>query len=113
AGSIWAGTYGQGVYSWRNGQWQQHERAARLASGFVHCLFVDSDDRLWIGFERHGGMVCREGDDFRYYDGGGLLQDRVESIAEQPRGTLWFGTRNNGLFRRHENVFQHFTANDG
>jgi signal transduction histidine kinase/ligand-binding sensor domain-containing protein/DNA-binding response OmpR family regulator len=112
-GTMWVGTYGQGLHSWAHGTWQHHERAGQLGSPFIRAVQVDADDRLWLGFERHAGVVCGEAGTFRFYDGGGRITDRVQAICEYPRGTLWFGTRNQGLFQLRDGGLRQFTTADG
>lgn len=113
AGTMWVGTYGNGLWACRAGQWERQAHVDQLGSRFVDCLFVDSADRLWVGFERHNGVVCRDAGGFRFFDGGGALRDRVQTIAEQPRGTLWLGTRDQGLFSLHGDTLHQFLPADG
>jgi signal transduction histidine kinase/ligand-binding sensor domain-containing protein/DNA-binding NarL/FixJ family response regulator len=113
AGVVWVGTYGKGLYSWTHGAWQRHEIVQSLGSAFVRCLWVDATDRLWMGFERHAGVVYRDAAGFHFFDGNGQLTDRVQTICEQPRGTFWFGGRDQGLFRLREGVLHQFTTADG
>ncbi|WP_161554937.1 hybrid sensor histidine kinase/response regulator [Ereboglobus luteus] len=57
-GSIWIGTFGQGLYSWKNGTIQKHSQRFTPYNDYIRTLYVDSADNLWIG-SRAAGIVCR------------------------------------------------------
>lgn len=104
AGRMWAGTYGKGLYFWRDGQFHHCEDELIKDSPFVFRLFVDSADRVWVGSES-AGFVYFERDAFHRAGNAPPNNDRIQAIAEQPAGTLWFGTRAHGLFRYRDDAF--------
>ncbi len=113
-GRLWLGTFGHGLYSWHDGALRSH--AAELAEygPLLRCVFVDSADRVWIGFQNHRGLVYREGTTFKFYDDNGTIKAEIQSICEQPRGTLWFGTgTTHRLFRLREGRLREFTPRMG
>ncbi len=89
AGRIWIGTTEKGLFSYQDGQLTAYDREPAMPSRSVRCLFVDSLDRLWIGFFSGSGVVCKEGATFRRYDGGGSM-DR-DTVA--PRCPGWSASR--------------------
>ena len=111
-GRIWIATTGKGLFSWQHGQFTGYAGESVMPSRSVRCLFVDSSDRLWIGFMGGHGVVCRDGNKFRYYDGGGSMDRDTFAICELPRGTFWFAT-NHGVYRLRDNVLDRFTKASG
>jgi signal transduction histidine kinase/ligand-binding sensor domain-containing protein len=112
SGRIWIGTNGQGLVSFQGGQFRYHADDPAMPASAVRCLLVDSEDRLWVGFEKKPGVVCREEGRFQFYDGQGALDGEIYTICEHPRGTLWFGGRR-GLARRRGGEFQIYRREAG
>jgi signal transduction histidine kinase/ligand-binding sensor domain-containing protein/CheY-like chemotaxis protein len=98
-GRIWFATRGLGVFCRDETGLHSFANDPAMLSSSPLRLFVDSEDRLWIGFEKADGLVCREHGQFRRFDDGGRIDGEVQTLCEQPRGTLWFGTRNHRVFR--------------
>src|SRR5262249_21335881 len=80
---------------------------------YIHQLLVDQSDRLWIGIDAPGLVIFEKGSFRRFFPPNGGLNDRVESICEQPKNTLWFGTRLNGLYRWKAGELTHFGRSEG
>lgn len=83
-----------------------------LAQSSTRSLLEDRHGDLWIGTDRgishmHGGAFIQD------VATAALVQMKVWAIHEDPDGGLWFGTRNNGLFRLRDGHITQFTANDG
>lgn len=100
AGNLWAGTWGDGVYVLRHGRPEPFRPEGLPADLRVRTLFVDTQGRVWIAADRSRGLlrIDRPGV-VRPFDGGEGLLGEVLTISEFPRGTLWFGTKRDGLFR--------------
>jgi ligand-binding sensor domain-containing protein/signal transduction histidine kinase len=83
-----------------------------LAYFSTRVLLEDREGDLWIGTDRglshlHGGAFVN---DAMTAD---LAQMKIWAIHEDADGGLWFGTRNNGLFRFRDGKVSHFSAEDG
>ena len=74
-----------------------------LPGNFVQTVFVDSQDRVWVGIEGQGLCVLdRQRRGFTQISKAShpLLQsDDVWAISETPDRLLWFGTFGGGLYR--------------
>lgn len=70
-----------------------------LSENFVLSVLEDSRKNIWIGTKSGGLNLCRsekgDFDSFGLDQGtGGLRSNRIECLAEGPRGLLWSGTGN-------------------
>jgi signal transduction histidine kinase/ligand-binding sensor domain-containing protein/DNA-binding response OmpR family regulator len=111
-GRVWIATTGQGLYFFEGDQ--LHPCAIpHVPNPSIRCLFVDSSDRLWLGFQGQQGMACYEQGHFTWYDADGRLDDEIQAMCETPRGTLWFGGYRQGLYRQTGDTFTHYTTADG
>jgi len=83
-----------------------------LAYPGIRCLLEDRSGDLWIGTDR--GLSHMHGETFlQDVATAELAQMKVFGIHEDSDGGLWFGTRNNGLFRLRDGRIARFTAEDG
>ena len=83
-----------------------------LAHLSIRSLLADKRGDLWVGTEHglshmHGGVFVQDAAT------SALAQMKIWAIHEDADGGLWFGTRNNGLFRFRDGRIAHFTTEDG
>jgi diguanylate cyclase (GGDEF)-like protein len=105
AGFIWVGTQ-EGLARWDGYRFrvygQDLDGTGALADSFIDTLFVDAQDRLWIGTDSGGiARYDRLHDRFiRYPTGGagGLSNAHARVIIQDSAGALWIGG-DNGLDR--------------
>jgi len=83
-----------------------------LAYFSTRALLEDRKGDLWIGTDR-GVSHMRKGVFVSDAATAALAQMKVWAIHEDADGGLWFGTRNNGLFRYRDGQFAQFTTADG
>jgi ligand-binding sensor domain-containing protein/signal transduction histidine kinase len=83
-----------------------------LAYFSTRALLEDRNGDLWIGTDR-GVSHLREGKFLSDVATRSLAQMKVWAIHEDAEGGLWFGTRNNGLFRYRDGKMAHFSSADG
>jgi len=111
-GRIWISTWGQGFFEYFQGNLISHADDPVLRPDkWVTTVYVDTADRVWLGFRGHG-VAVREGGAFRALSGPGDSLPEAEQLAEVPRGTLWFGT-SRGLYRYHDAQFQLYGREHG
>ena len=111
-GKLWIGTAGQGVHVWDRGRLVPFSDPLVPANSAVRAMLCDSAGRVWIARDRAAGVLCWDGQrltDVRSEDG---LLSEVIAIAEQPAGTLWFGTQRQGLFRWHGGRTEQFAVRE-
>jgi ligand-binding sensor domain-containing protein/signal transduction histidine kinase len=114
-GSMWVGTDG-GLNHIVTENGKPAIRTYFVGNGLVYpsirALLVDHAGDLWVGTDR--GMNHVRGDTFLSDPAvAPLAQMKVWAIHEDADGSLWFGTRDNGLYRLREGRLSHFTVEDG
>lgn len=113
--SLWVGTDGGLNHITFTGN-RPNVRAYLAADGLVYpsirALLIDRRGDLWVGTER--GLSHMRGDTF-FRDPvlAPLAQMKIWTIHEDGDGGLWFGTRDNGLYRLRDGRLAHFTTEDG
>jgi signal transduction histidine kinase/ligand-binding sensor domain-containing protein len=114
-GSMWVGTDGGLNHIVAEGG-KQTIRQYFVGNGLIYpsirVLTIDHTGDLWVGTDR--GINHVRGDAFLNDPAiAPLAQMKVWAIHEDSDGGLWFGTRDNGLYRLREGKLTHFTAEDG
>jgi ligand-binding sensor domain-containing protein/signal transduction histidine kinase len=114
-GSMWVGTDG-GLNHIVMESGKPIMRQYYVGNGLIYpsirVLLVDHKGDLWVGTDR--GINHVRGDSFLNDPAMALLaQMKVWAIHEDADGGLWFGTRDNGLYRLRDGKLTHFTADDG
>jgi ligand-binding sensor domain-containing protein/signal transduction histidine kinase len=90
----------------------RYEMRDGLAYFSTRVLLVDRVGDVWIGTDR-GVSHIHDGHFLKDVATAALAQMKIWSIHEDFDGSLWFGTRNNGLFRVRNGRLTHFTVADG
>lgn len=89
--TIWIGTYGGGIFSFRDNHFTQYSAKQGLASTIVFQLTVARDDSIWIATP-DGVSHMQQGRFTNYSTADGLSSNRVLSVREDKRGTIWAET---------------------
>ncbi len=111
---LWIGTWTNGIirYNIRTGQAEalQFSTSDHDLTVYIKDLFVDSFGRLWIGTNLGVYTISENGS--RIYlqpiDNPVLQNVDVLTIHEDADGTIWIGTRSQGLYRLEQSVLTHF-----
>ena len=89
-GTMWVGTYG-GLYRFNGSQFELITDIDSVRS--VHSLYVDDEDRLWIGTNDAGVTVARIDTSYSVMDTeSGLPSDTVKDIVQDSEGIYYFAT---------------------
>jgi len=83
-----------------------------LAYFSTRALLEDRQGDLWIGTD-HGLSHMHAGNFLGDAATSVLAQMKIWAIHEDTDGGIWFGTRNNGLYRFRDGKLAHFSADDG
>ena len=94
-GRVWFGADDEdGIASFDGTSWQHYSTASGpnpLSTNVIESL-VDTQGRIWLGTDR--GVSVYDGATWIGYTPGnsGLVDERVQAIAQDPLGRMWFGT---------------------
>jgi ligand-binding sensor domain-containing protein/signal transduction histidine kinase len=106
-GALWIGTFNDGLYRLKEGQFTHFGISEGLGSETIWCLLPDSDGTLWIG-TAHGGLSrwCH-GKITTYTTRNGLVNDVICQIFDDHHGYLWLGSHD-GVFRVSKDELNRF-----
>lgn len=90
--NIWIGTYGGGLFRYRNGAFTQYTLGEQRANPIVLDVAVAQDDSLWIATP-DGVSHMQDGNVRNYTTEDGLLNARVLGIHQDRGGTIWVATQ--------------------
>ncbi|MCB9233444.1 MAG: response regulator [Bacteroidia bacterium] len=91
-GSLWIGTYGNGLYRYISGAIFHFTRANGLENEYVLSLLADDFGNIWIGTEG-GGLLKYQYSPFRpFYAAIGEGESIINALAEGPGGEVLLGT---------------------
>jgi signal transduction histidine kinase/ligand-binding sensor domain-containing protein len=97
AGNIWAGSWGKGLFRYRDGKWTRFAQEDGLPHNVVRCLLQDHEGSIWVGTDG-GGLARLRPRLFTNYDRNyGLPENIVTSVMETAPGEMWVGTHGEGL----------------
>jgi CheY-like chemotaxis protein/ligand-binding sensor domain-containing protein len=89
-GTMWIGTYG-GLYRFNGDEFRRIEDIDSVRS--VQSLFVDSDNRLWVGSDGSGVTVIMPDRSSRVFDSSqGLPAGTVKDVVQGSDGCYYIGT---------------------
>lgn len=88
-GFIWIGGY-SGLIRYDGNTFERFDSTTGIGS--VVCLFVDSQDHLWIGTNDSGVVLMEKGELHMFKKAEGLTSLSIRSIVEAPDGDIYIGT---------------------
>jgi signal transduction histidine kinase len=90
--NLWVGSYGGGLFRYRDGVFKQYSVEQGLASRIVFQITVARDDSLWIATP--DGLSHMTGGGIRNYGtADGLSSTRILDIHQDHAGTIWVATQ--------------------
>src|SRR5262249_37217837 len=85
---IWVGTWGGGLYRFRQGHFTQYSIPQGLPSDVVVSVIVAQDSSLWIATGR--GVAHMQNEHLRNYTmADGLSSDRITSVYQDWKRDIW------------------------
>ncbi len=97
-GLVWVGTEA-GLASYDGIKVATYGTGDHLAPNGARSLFLDDEQRLWVG-HLGGGLSIHDENGFHALDLQGVkVQHDITGIAQDPDGTIWVATFGDGAFR--------------
>ena len=97
SGTLWFGTPGQGLYSFKDGAFSTLTIANGLVSNWIMSLHEDANSSLWIGTNGMGLNRLRDGKLSAIRPTDGLWDGSAQTIQEDRTGHFWM-TCNRGIY---------------
>jgi len=118
-GNLWFGTASDAAYKYTREEWQKITPVINdlRPNVTVKDIFVDKQGDIWFAVTGNQGkrtapmdhgVTCYDGNDWTSF----LGRTDVETIFQDSKGNLWFGT-NVGVTRYDGSAWQTFTTEDG
>ena len=103
SGTIWAGTYGDGLFRIQGNNIDQIPINGK-GQEMVDALLVDSKNRLWLG--TYEGLASLDHGKFTHYGAAeGISEKPIDMIAEDGDGNIWAGRSSGQVFRQEGTRF--------
>jgi ligand-binding sensor domain-containing protein/signal transduction histidine kinase len=90
--NIWIGTYGGGLFCYRNGSFTEYSTEEGLGSNVVSKIVVARDDSLWVATP-NGLSHVQNGTIHNYTVAEGLASNNVLDVYQDENGIVWIATR--------------------
>lgn len=92
-GAVWCGTWGAGLARFDGTGWKNFTTADGLPANHIFMLYLDRQERLWIGTSQGLARLKADGRSFEVMTtADGLFANNVFSMAQADDGTLWVGS---------------------
>lgn len=116
-GNVWISASGAGVFriNEEKKEIENYSTASGLLHNEIYDLFVDNDNRLWIGMHSNGLSALGPGNEFFHLTKSGYLAARdINAIREDKAGNIWIATDGQGLFKYNKKfqLIKNYTVAD-
>jgi len=120
-GNIWFGT-SEGLIKYDGKHFSSFSKKEGLpgVNSEIWGLTIDKNGRIWVGAT--GGVCIFDGEKFiafslpvsKVENAKPMLSDKlVFKMIEDKKGTMWFATDGNGIFKYNKGKFTHLTSKNG
>lgn len=98
-GTLWIGTYGDGVYAYDGKTFTNYNERDGLAHHSVSNIHESRDGAIWVTYRRTGAGSYKDGRWLNFGNEAGLVNASIIGLFEDGGGNLWLNSREQGLFR--------------
>ena len=98
-GTVWAGSFNEGVSRFNGQNWTTYQTDDTLESNIITTIGLSGNNNIWVGHT--AGVSHYNGEQWSYWGQLGLLENNyVHTIHIDPDHTVWFGTGSGVAFLR-------------
>ena len=112
-GSLWIGTWGDGLLRLRGNSLEHYGTGEGLSNGTIHCLLAESDGSVWAGTNAGGMNRLRPKHILQIGAPEGLSDTDADAVLEGRDGSVWIATQGRGLNRYLGGSIRTYTTRDG
>ena len=107
------GSYGDGIYEFKDGLFNEFKYNEQLTSKFICALLTDKQGNIWIA-ESRGGIDKFDGNKITHFTvKEGLNNNEVIALIEDKASNIWIGTYGSGLCKFSGEKFSYFSSDEG
>ena len=108
--SIIFGTYGEGIYIWKEDQLTNHNSTTGLSDDYIYTMIPDNNGRIWLGTDNGINICDFSGDSVKITHltvDDGLPDFIIQALAVDEDRNIWIGTHDKGIcyFNTDHNKF--------
>ena len=115
ANTIWIGTYGDGVYTYKNKQLTKFAANTSLDQQTVLDISFDANQNVWFATLSNGACQYNLLSNTMNWitEKEGLSNNHIRSIIQDKSGNYWLGTSGGGVCNYFGKQFVHFDTHSG
>jgi signal transduction histidine kinase/CheY-like chemotaxis protein/ligand-binding sensor domain-containing protein len=112
SGTLWIGTYANGLSSFKDGKFTNYTNRDGLSNNFIRALSEDTSGNIWIG-TREGGLNRFAAAKFNAYTTtNGLASNAISALYADADNVIWIGT-DHGLSRLDDGQVTTYSTKQG
>jgi PAS domain S-box-containing protein len=98
-GTMWIGSYADGVTHFKNQTFSHYSRTDGLPPNRVTNMFSAQDSTVWMGTDGGGALAYQNGSFETFGKPQGLANSSVSALYQDHEGNYWFGTFGGGVYK--------------
>ncbi|MFN8284502.1 MAG: two-component regulator propeller domain-containing protein [Chitinophagales bacterium] len=113
--TVWIGTYGDGVYQYKNNKLTKFITNTLLDNQIVLDIYFDNNQNIWFGTLANGACIYNIlSNSYSWItEKEGLNNNHIRSIIQDKSGNYWLGTSGGGIANYYGKEFVHFNSESG
>jgi ligand-binding sensor domain-containing protein len=112
-GTMWFATDGNGIFTYKNGEFVHLTAKNGLTDNSVADIFEDKKGNIWIG-TFNGGVSKFDGKTYTNFTKDGIIAGvETYNFYQDSPGNIWFTAEGYGVYRYDGQNFKQYTTEDG
>lgn len=112
-GTMWLVTDGNGIFTYKNGEFVHLTTSNGLADNHVADILEDKQGNIWIG-TFNGGVSKFDGRVYTNFTKDGIIEgEEAYNFCEDQKGNIWFSAEGYGVYHYDGTKFTQFKTDQG